>query len=247
MPRESRSLANQKIREALQNIYAEIRRFNLQVTVHPHYGSGLVTVDALHLHEPKFDIGPIVLTVPQRANTRRISTFYVVIKGTIVFARTLTDGHLTTSSFATRVAYFRELGNRVEHVYGAHYDLDETKIGHPVFHSQMTTTASLLCAVGACHAHMKNRVLSDLMSEIPRNIRLPTAQMDFFAVLLQVCSDHLIDDLSGEIDKSRYRRLMDYCTFFRGYRSHEGMTRARSWECFRSHHWYRHTSDLLAT
>lgn len=247
MPRDSGVVAAQKVRDALQKIYAEIRRLNQQVTVSPHDGLAIVTADTLHPEGPKFEIGPLVLTVPQRAKSRRVSRFYVVIKGTITFARHMTEGRLVTSSFATKIAYFRQSENRIEHVYGAHYDFDDNRISHPVFHSQVTTTATLVSAVRACHKHMEAPELCDLMARVPRNIRLPTAQMDFFAVLLQVCADHLMDDNSGSMEKLRYKNLVDWCAFFLGYGDHHGLHAGRTQNCARSHHWYRHTRQMLST
>ena len=35
------------------------------------------------------------------------------------------------------MGYFRLKGDRLEHVYGVHYDMDERRDGHPVFHAQL--------------------------------------------------------------------------------------------------------------
>ena len=44
-----------------------------------------------------------------------------------------------TKDFGTEVAYFRVKQNRLEHIFGAHYDMDESDYRHPVFHAQLAS------------------------------------------------------------------------------------------------------------
>ena len=241
MPGDVGARARRAVGDAWTGVYSTIRKFNQQVTVRPRESGEVFRIVKACGEAAVLESGPVVLTVPQRAETRRRGEFYVVISGVLV----LSNGNrerLETRRFATKVAYFRENGGGIDHVYGAHFDLGDGELAHPVFHSQMRTNADLLGVVRKHHPGLGERALKeDLMARVPRNFRLPTAQMDFFSVLLQVCSDHLVGEGSGDAEKSRYCELVKHCGFFQGYGGdHPGLRASRSRYCYRSHHWYAH-------
>ena len=85
-----------------------------------------------------------------------------------------------TSSFATNIGYFRETDDKIEHVYGAHFDFDPKLVAHPVFQSHIASHMGLFEVVRRHHLNvMELQPDADLMARVLGNIRLPTAQMDF--------------------------------------------------------------------
>jgi hypothetical protein len=87
--------------------------------------------------EIKLIVKPIIFHLPERAN-RQDANLFIVVSGRLSFdSANWRSLPLKTRRFETKVGYFRAKGRSLEHVYGAHYDLDETQPGHPDFHSQM--------------------------------------------------------------------------------------------------------------
>ena len=137
----------------------------------------------------KVDCGPVVFKLCERANG--FPDMYVVVEGWIRMESG--DGHvpLRTMNFATRVGYFRLRGRQLVHVYGVHYDMDKGGQGHPVFHAQLGTMAKFVTEVEQ-RFRLNSEVGDDHVKCVLRNVRTPTAQMDFFSVLTQLCADHLM-------------------------------------------------------
>ena len=188
--------------------------------------------------EVKFNILPIVLNVPERA-TRQDANLYVAITGWLSFIgpdfQTLP---LKTKAFGTEVAYFRSKVGALEHVYGAHYDLDEGAAGHPVFHAQVSPKVSMVSSVNDRFGKNFQNV-ADLVGGILGNVRMPSAQMDVFAVMLQICADHLIHAESPPNVIDAFHKMRAACEFFIGaaYRMPE-LNQPPATQCYRSTHWY---------
>src|SRR4051812_19871863 len=90
----------------------------------------------------KFEAGPVVFRVPERPN--KFASLYVVVRGWMTLGAPRDgDPRNTTARFGTKVGYFRLKADKLVHVYGAHYDLDEDLFGHPVFHAQLSSQAEL--------------------------------------------------------------------------------------------------------
>ena len=242
MSRTYKTNAKQAVNTAWLAVSAQIRSLDSRVTIKPKMSADIFVIDDNVQDGIHFEIKPIVLRVPQRINSKRSGCLYIVIKGKIVFALEQRDGRFTTSSFATNIGYFRETDDQIQHVYGAHFDFSPNSVAHPVFHSQIATHADLFQAVQAQHHNvMELKTEADLMSRVLRNVRLPTAQMDFFAVLLQVCSDHLINEMSESSKLFGYEKLRDASSFFFGYGVHAGLRNSSSSNCYRSPYWYDHS------
>ena len=243
MGKSSRATAKNTINRAWSAVYARIRRLDSNVTIKPKMSADIFVIDDQVQDGIHFKIKPIVLTVPQKIASRSGRRLYVVVEGKIVFTPEQRSGLFTTSSFATNIGYFRETGDKIQHVYGAHFDFEPNLVAHPVFHSQIASNIGLFDVVRRYHYNiMELQPGPDLMKQVLGNVRLPTAQMDFFAVLLQVCSDHLIN---GNLDKSQhsdYEKLRKDSSFFLGYgANHTGLLNSRSDKCHRSPYWYDHT------
>jgi hypothetical protein len=186
--------------------------------------------------EVKFNIGPVVFNVPEKIG--RGQTLFIVVKGWLSFG----DGDLAvqplkTKSFGTEVGYFRLKDGFLEHVYGVHYDLDEVLPGHPVFHAQLSSRTDMAQTV-----HDLFRVegeLKDFFKPKLKNIRIPTAQMDVFSAILQICADHLI---YKDADATVHKAFSDMCatnSFFLGAAHRMNyLSQPPANECYRSAHWY---------
>lgn len=188
--------------------------------------------------EVKFNVRPIVFNVPERA-THQDSNLYVAIKGWLSFqGPDFQAVPLRTKSFGTEVAYFRSKLGALEHVYGAHYDLDEQSSGHPVFHAQVSPQMGMA-------PHLKEHFgknidnIEDLVRKVLPNVRTPSAQMDVFAVILQVCADHLIHSGSPPKVIEAFNKMRASCEFFIGAAHRMPyLNGPPAVQCYRSTHWY---------
>jgi hypothetical protein len=186
----------------------------------------------------QFTIGPVVFKVPEKPS-KRDANLFVVVSGWIAFsALPSTTSQPNTLSFGTRVGYFRVLGEKLEHVYGAHYDMDETSPGHPVFHAQMASLIDMSSSISELF-DAPFGVAENHASNILRNVRIPTAQMDAFSVFTQIGADHLVSEKSTPEVREAFDELRNSCDFFHGAAhklSYLNATEAA--RCYRSTHWY---------
>jgi hypothetical protein len=186
--------------------------------------------------EVKFNIGPVVFNVPERVGKGH--SLFIVIKGWLSFGdgdlRTLP---LKTKSFGTEVGYFRLKGGGLEHVYGVHYDLDEVLPGHPVFHAQISSRMDLAPSVR--ELFRLNDELTDLFVPKLPNIRIPTAQMDVFSAISQICADHLIYSGADQTVKDAFSEIQSMNSFFVGAAHRMPFLNSMpATGCYRSPHWY---------
>ncbi len=163
--------------------------------------------------EVKFNINPIVFQMPERA-TRAETNLYIDLQGWLSF-EALDENKPRTKSFGTEIGYFRSKRDAIEHVYGAHYDLDENKPGHPVFHAQIGPQMDLLASVKG-HFRKDWTTTDDRVTAILPNVRTPSAQMDIFSVITQICADHLMHEKSGPEILAAFSKMRTECDFFTG-------------------------------
>lgn len=182
-------------------------------------------------------VGPVVINVPERPN-HRSSDLYIVVKGWIRFeGPNFKDVPLKTKNFGTEIGYFRLKGNVLEHVYGAHYDMDETRFGHPVFHAQIGPQVEFGEQLKEIFS-LQNDITNPLQGLLG-TVRTPSAQMDVFAVLIQICADHLLwKDSSTEV-KEAFGSVRTACNFLIGAAHRLDFLRTeQAVNCYRSTHWY---------
>ena len=82
--------------------------------------------------------------------------------------------------------------------------------------------------------------VDDHVGKLLRNVRTPTAQMDFFSVFTQLCADHL---MTAKQPKGRvagaFARVRSACDFMLGAAHRLAhLSAPRAAECYRSTHWY---------
>ena len=182
------------------------------------------------------DIARIVFQLPERfsAPTGR-TNLYVHVRGRLgLDANALQEGRLRTTSFNTEVAYFRHGRAGLKHVFGAHYDSDAKSLAHPVFHAQMkcynergsdvSDSFSLDCAS------------ESVITGVFGTARIPTAQLDFFSVVMQLCADHLIDENADDTRRLAFNRMRELRHRFQG--AGYAWPFGQAAECMRSAHWY---------
>jgi hypothetical protein len=185
----------------------------------------------------QFNIAPVTFNVPERADSS--SDLYIVAEGRIYldYEALEKESRLSTVGFATQVGYFRlTIDGKLCHVYGAHYDFSEDEIGHPVFHGQMKSFNEHGALVS--ETFTLDCESTDLIKGVLRNVRVPTAQMDFFSVILQICADHLISADSGEDQKDAFNQLREASRSLQGA-GHLWPQLKDVSICMKSHHWYR--------
>ena len=188
-------------------------------------------------HIVNLSVGPVVLNVTERPR-HSAANLYIVMEGWISFDNNdVKNPPFQTKNFGTRVAYFRRKKNRFEHTFGAHYDMDEFDYRHPVFHAQMRPYASAVEHVRNLFSH--DFEIEDCMNQILRNVRIPTAQMDVFSVLIQICADHLIEQHPAPETTLAFENLKSTASFFIGAgNTIEYLNSLPASSCYRSRHWY---------
>jgi hypothetical protein len=182
-------------------------------------------------------VDPVVFQVPERASDHA-SNMFIVVKGRIYLDNNAlkNDKVLKTMNFGTEVGYFRFKDNKLNHVYGAHYDFSLNEVGHPVFHGQMRSFNDRCAVVSENYEGIGAESL-DYMEKVLRNVRLPTAQMDFFGVVLQIAADHLMNKDSSEEQKGIFEELCELSKEIQGA-AHRWLELKEAGSCMRARHWY---------
>lgn len=181
--------------------------------------------------------GPVVFNVCERADGK--PHMYVVVAGRIqIEGSGESSSPLRTIGFGTRVGYFRLKAELLEHVYGAHYDMEGSRDDHPVFHSQLGAMRECFVDQIRCQFRLDAEV-RDLACGLLRNVRTPTAQMDFMSVITQLFADHLLGGESSSSQLEAFGRATSACHFLLGAAHRlESLNSERASNCYRSSHWY---------
>lgn len=115
--------------------------------------------------------------------------------------------------------------------------MDESNPGHPVFHAQFGSKQAF---GGAVHDLFKrDELIVDRLGVILGTVRTPTAQMDIFSVVAQICADHLMGPDPSDDLKKAFARLRSNCDFLVGAGHRLPFLSApHATECYRASHWY---------
>lgn len=232
---------NSDLSRAWQGICVSMRRMHPNTIIQP----GNATDVFRPKDEPggsKFNVGPIVFGVPERApeapSYNTVNNLFIAVEGWITFGPRRSAGEpRVTEEFGTQVGYFRRTRDELAHVYGIHYDMDERLHGHPVFHAQMAPQIKFAPTV----EQYAKLAVSDFEWErgLLRNVRTPTAQMDAFSVITQIGADHLMSQFSGSEVRTAFKRLRAACDFFLGAGARIAyLNGPPASHCYRSTHWY---------
>lgn len=235
------TFAQTQLATAWDAVLVNLRRMSSSVDIKPNSSSavfvhnGDAPADVI-----RFDVNPVIIVLPVRANNLR-QKIYVAVKGFLSFETAgVGNDPLRTNSFGTKIGYFRDKNQAAEHVYGAHYDIHENAPGHPVFHAHIEQQMELL---GAVDQHFRTgwtaTNTNDLVRTVLNRVRTPTAQMDLFSVIVQLCADHLIHEGSGQEVLDAFSNLLAASNFFVGAAHRMAFLNANGAPgCYRSTHWY---------
>ncbi len=232
------SLVQQQVHTAWDAVRTGLQKMYPSSDVRPSSGYDIFEFDhTVGDDDVKFNVRPIVFMLPERA-AHSSPSLYVAVKGWLSFeGPDLRSKPLRTRSFGTEVGYFRSKREVVEHVYGAHYDLDEAKTGHPVFHAQISPQMDLLASVN--EQFRREWIAQDRVTPILPNVRTPSAQMDVFSVITQLCADHLLTETSSSEVKQAFEKMRTATAFFVGAAHRMEYLNANiAPHCYRSTHWY---------
>jgi hypothetical protein len=232
---------NNDLSRAWQGIRSSMRKMHPTTIIQPGNATDVFRPEEA-IGGSKFNVGPIVFGVPERApeapSFNTINNLFIAVEGWITFGSQPSVGELrVTEEFGTQVGYFRRTGDELSHVYGIHYDMDERLHGHPVFHAQMSPQVKFAPIV----ERYARLAVSDFEWErgLLRNVRTPTAQMDAFSVITQIGADHLMSQGSGTEVRSAFKTLRAACDFFLGAGARIAyLNGLPASHCYRSTHWY---------
>ena len=233
------SMAEKALNISWEKIKGNLRRLDQRIPLRPK--SGVIVLKESTKNSANFKFGPIVLLLPEKPSKNRETKVFVVIEGDLTLEQVAGSGILRTQSYQTHIGYFREKEDCLNHVFGAHYDFD-TNFAHPVFHVQISTQASFETTISQNFSYVQElKKCEDKVRGLLGNVRVPTAQMDFFAVLLQVVSDHLINETTPENVQELFKDLCENCRPFASYGlKHDGLKNSIKDKCLRSSYWYEH-------
>lgn len=207
------------------------------IDVHPASAYDVFSLTANH---PKpagvigFDIKPTIFNLPERAQDVS-SDLYIFAKGWIDLDEAeVVEHRLRTVGFGTEAAYFRARQNSLKHVFGVHYDFSVDQKGHPVFHGQVQNYVERGHDVVALYPFALSE--DNPFKEILKTVRMPVAQMDFFALLSQIFADHLIDKDSDTTRLGYFDAVRNASQNIKGVP--ELLPRIAEAQCMRGTHWY---------
>ena len=236
---------DRKIQRALVDQWNAVRncivRLNNSAAVEPQNAETLFRVTHSDADTVSVDIGQTLLIFPERANHTQ-TAMHIVVTGQLAFDKKHFEAHaqLRTTRFTSAAGYFRLKKNGdLQHVFGAHYDLTEDEVGHPAFHAQMKSFFEFRDMVQARYGSVTLQA-SDEMKYVLRTVRLPSAQMDYFSLLVQTVADHLMSpNYSSDEDVSTFRELLTKNKEIQG-RAYDiaRLQLPTAISCYRSVHWY---------
>lgn len=227
-------------RGLLRKSIQELKAVNQTVEVRPNGFDKLLSFARSPQGTPttyRYRLEPLVLRVVERPN-KTVPDLYIVIKGDIDLD--LSEASPRLVWFVTQVAYFKRSPHRqrLEGVFGAHYDFEPDANNHPVFHAQLTDCAELRPVLDE-QFRLTMDSFENHTTGMLRQVRLPSAQLDYFAVLVQIAADHLLRHDAGSEEQDAFERLGSSCESVPS--ASEGLTRydcSDAAYCIRGPHWY---------
>ena len=226
----------QQVQTAWTNAIHHLTQISQWASVRPRTPNQIFILDRNAPDDTiKFLITPTVFLVSERSGHPGTNLF-VVVDGWLSFKPPCTKQILRTCDFGTRVAYFREKHNSLDHIFGAHYDMDEKDYRHPVFHAQISSQMEYASHIKVQFSQEKE--ICDCVNKLFRTVRIPTAQMDIFSVLVQICADHLIGPQPAAAVTTAFD-LKNAVGFFIGAAHDLSYLNSQpASSCYRGHHWY---------
>jgi hypothetical protein len=218
-----------------------IERLNNSASVIPADPAGLFRVSSSSADVLEFDIRETLLILPERA--KQVSNpMHIVVRGRLTIDKKhfIASEQLRTIHFQSEAGYFRlKSDGSLQHVFGAHYDLTQNEVGHPAFHAQLKSFLGFAAVVQHRYSDTPLNV-TNAMENVLKTVRLPSAQMDYFSLLIQAVADHLISPHSSSTeDIDAFRELLGKSKSIQG-RAYDiaRLQEPSAIICYRSVHWY---------
>jgi hypothetical protein len=167
---------------------------------------------------------------------------HIVVRGRLTIDKKhfIESEQLRTIHFQSEAGYFRlKSDGTLQHVFGAHYDLTQNKVGHPAFHAQLKSFLEFAAIVQHRYSDARLNV-TNAMENVLKTVRLPSAQMDYFSLLIQAVADHLMSPNSSSTeDVDAFRELLGTSKSIQGCAYDIARLQEPSATvCYRSVHWY---------
>jgi hypothetical protein len=223
-----------------ESLIATVQAVNPAATFYPDRGYDVFSPDFEHSTDEvaRFEIRPVKINLPLKGQSTS-NDLYVVFEGRlgVDVAAAREQELIVTKSFASRAGYFTWNKHSLEHVFGVHCDLDTERLAHPAFHAQLVSFGTEF------HPHVRELIDvplgTDRMAGVLHGVRLPTAQMDFFAFIVQLAADHLMWEESGEEERKGFNELLKLDRGVKGLTLEIGPLReAAEVPCHRGPRWY---------
>jgi hypothetical protein len=217
-----------------------IERLNNSARVSPSDRWQLFQVEHSEADLVTFGIAHTLLVFPERANDMQ-NEMHIVVTGKLTIDKRHfeAEGQVRTIGFKSEAGYFRlKRDGNLQHVFGAHYDVAEDEVGHPAFHAQLKSFAHFGKEVEGLYGVRLQ--VTDAMNNVLKTVRLPSAQMDYFSLLIQAIADHLMSPTySTEAEIQTFQQLLEKNKSIHG-RAYDIMRLQlpAATTCYRSVHWY---------
>ena len=229
-------MVHREVVKAWNQFIYHLKQISNTSIVHPGHNE-IFSVDQSEPNLVNLTVGPIVFNVSERAKRPARVNLFIVVEGWLTLLVSDQNTKFRTNNFGTKVAYFRSKEDRLEHIFGAHYDMDECDYRHPVFHAQMD------CRVeDSTHIEKyfrNNWQITNRMSGVFRGARIPTAQMDVFSVFTQICADHLVGEQPTQTVNNAFQEMKSASYFFVGAgHKVDYLNTPLASKCYRATHWY---------
>lgn len=194
---------------ALANAVQHLKALNQSVEVRPAIRQqiGLSEVDGTVY---RFRLNPTVFRVLERPDKNQPHLF-IVVRGDVHLD--LAEPARRVTFFGTEVGYFLHApgSGELEGKFAAHYDFHEA-INHPIFHAQLTGIDDQSRQLILDQFPIEVTNYTDHTQGLFRQVRIPTAQMDFLAVLAQIGADHLLHQDAGPSQIQAFASLRESCS-----------------------------------
>lgn len=221
---------------AWSEVAATLAKISNVSAVRPEHGAQIFTY-RLGDKMVRVDVKPVTFNVTLKPNSHR-PDLYVTFSGWMEFHEKDADHDLRSLGFKTQVGYFTVASrNRLEHPLSLHYDYDRRLIAHPYYHGQLGSSTASVSAIN--NAFRTTYPPINGRPPALSHVRIPTAHMDAFSVLIQILSDHLIDENAGPDAVQAYTRAVKACSFFECDAADvPRFGKAFQKGSLRAHHWY---------
>jgi hypothetical protein len=225
---------------AWTELIASVGRLAPGCEVKPSIYAQVFNIEMEDPQSMKVEIRPVAFRLKERASDSRAEMF-ATVKGKVNFSIAGGMNPPLACYFSSEVGYFRLAGmgsNKVDHVLGIHYDYDDRRPAHPVFHAQLTSFHEHLAIINE-HYKPEHELRNDLMNGIARKVRLPTAHMDPLAVFVQLLADHLMNENSGSTETAAFEKARTALMFFQSDPDRsKRLALVQENNCFRGPRWY---------